>query len=164
MKPLIIVSVFVALVSCPVCFLLTVSLDAATLDCQRVESHAIHCTRTLWTLRIIPYARTAINDLRGAELAKDDCKDGCYYRVGLQSDTIYTLAPVSASWLRDRDAKQALVNQINAFVEDESAISLSMIEGSSVASWLGLILLGGMFIVATLLVILGRQIFWPKRR
>jgi hypothetical protein len=66
----------IAFVSCPVCFLLTVNADAATLECQRVEDRGIHCTRTLWTLRIIPYERTAINDLRGANLTTDDCSDG----------------------------------------------------------------------------------------
>ncbi|CAG0928299.1 hypothetical protein TFLX_00826 [Thermoflexales bacterium] len=153
----------IAFVSCPVCFLLTVNADAATLDCQRVEPGEIHCTRTLWILRIIPYERTAINDLRGAELAKDDCSDGCFYRVGLSSDTVYTLAPVSAGWSHDREAKQELADQINAFVEDESATYLFVIEGADTTSWVVLILLGGAWIVGTLLVIFGRNIFWPKR-
>jgi hypothetical protein len=154
----------VAIVSCPVCFLSTVNADAATLDCQRVEDREIHCTRTLWTLRVIPYERTVINDLSGATLTTDDCSDGCYYRVLLSSDTVATLAPVSASWSHDREAKQELVDEINAFVEDTSVATLSVREGADLASWAGLLLLGGAWIVGILAVIFGRNVFWPKRR
>jgi hypothetical protein len=163
MKPFLAIIVIAAVVCCPVCFLLTVNLDAAALDCQRVEPHEIHCTRTLWTLRIIPYERTAINDLRGADLTTDDCSDGCFYRVRLSSDTVYTLAPVSASWSRDREAKQELVDQINAFVEDTSATALSITEGTDLTGYWTLLILCGVWIVAVLLVIFGRNIFWPKR-
>jgi hypothetical protein len=83
--------------------------------------------------------------------------------VSLYSDTVATLAPVSASWSHDREAKQELADQINAFVEDESATHLFVIEGADTTSWVVLILLGGAWIVGTLLVILGRHIFWPKR-
>ena len=163
MKPMLAVIVIAAMVSCPVCLLLTVSADAATLDCQRVEPHEIRCTRTLWTLRIIPYERTAINELHGAKLTTDDCSDGCYYRVALHSDTVYTLAPVSASWSHDREAKQELVDQINAFVEDTSAATLSITEGTDMMSYWTLLILCGVWSVAVLLVIFGRRIFWPKR-
>lgn len=164
MKPLLVILFFVALVSCPVCFLLTVNADAATLDCQRVEDLEIRCTRTLWTLRLIPYERTTINELHGATLATDDCSDGCYYRVQLYSDTVATLAPVSASWSHDRAAKQELVDQINAFVEDTSAATLSLTEGADMASFGSIFLLGTAWIVTVLLVIFGRNVFWPKRK
>lgn len=164
MKPLTVILFFVALVSCPVCFLLTVNADAATLDCQRLEDCEIHCTRTLWTLRIISYERTAINELTGAKLTTDDCSDGCYYRVVLYSDTVATLSPVSASWSHDREAKQELVDQINAFVEDTSATQLFILEGADLKSWVCLGALGTAWIVGILAVIFGRNVFWSKRR
>lgn len=99
-----------------------------TLNCTRVESTQIECSKQSKWVGLVPLGEESIQNLEGARVDENCDEDGCTYRVEL--NTADGIVPLTSFYSSGSKSKQKTADRINAFVRNSSESSLA-VEGGA---------------------------------
>ena len=147
----IITGIILVLAFIPGVFMLAITGTKSTLTCEKIEPSQADCTLRYSWIGLLSTRTETFSDLQGAEV-EADCDPECSYRVRLQTEPSRLLLEGSAGWSGNQPQVQAMVDEINGYLADPEAGTLTLSDSldwleRGVAWLIGLIWLSPIFYV-----------------